>query len=58
MPMPDAVTVLWGVIGVSLAALAVARLWTRSRAPKDSTLGTVSEQWLSEQRLNRPDSQR
>lgn len=56
--MFDPVNVLWGAIGASVAVFVVARLWSRSQAPKDSSLGSVSEQWLAEQRLNRPDSQR
>jgi hypothetical protein len=56
--MPDAVSILWIAIGMSVAALIGARLWSRSQVPKDSMLGTVSDQWLAEQRLNRPDSQR
>jgi hypothetical protein len=56
--MFDPVNVLWGAIAASVAALVVARAWSRYRGPKDSSLGSVSEQWLAEQRLNRPDSQR
>ena len=56
--MFDLVNVLWGAIGASVAVFVVARAWSRHQAPKDSSLGSVSEQWLAEQRLNRPDSQR
>ena len=56
--MFDPVTVLWGAIGASLATFAVARAWLRYQGPKTSSLGFVSDQWLAEQRLNRPDSQR
>lgn len=55
----DSLTVLWAAIGASVAALVVVRAWSRwYQGPKDSSLGSVSEQWLAEQRLNRPDSQR
>jgi len=54
----DTVNVLWGAIGASVAVFVVARAWSRYLGPKDSSLGSVSEQWLAEQRLNRPDSQR
>jgi len=55
----DPVHVLWAAIGVSVAVFVVARIWLRRfQGPKDSALGSVSEQWLAEQRLNRPDSQR
>jgi len=56
--MFDPVNVLWAAIGAGVAALVVVRAWARYRGPKDSSLGSVSEQWLAEQRLNRPDSQR
>lgn len=56
--MFDPVTVLWGAIGAGVAVLVVARVWSRYQGPKDASLGSVSEQWLAEQRLNRPDSQR
>ena len=56
--MFDPMYVLWGAIGASVAVWAAARAWSRYRVPKDSSLGSVSEQWLAEQRLNRPDSQR
>ena len=57
--MVDPVNVLWAAIGVSVAVFVVARIWLRwFQGPKDSSLGSVSEQWLAEQRLNRPDSQR
>ena len=56
----DPLTVLWAAIGASVTVLVVARVWSRwyEGGPKDSSLGSVSEQWLAEQRLNRPDSQR
>jgi len=51
--------VLWGAIGASISLFVAARVWSRwYQGPKDSSLGSVSEQWLAEQRLNRPDSQR
>ena len=56
--MFDPVNVLWAAIGASLAVFVVARAWSRHQGSKDSSLGSVSEQWLAEQRLNRPDSQR
>jgi hypothetical protein len=49
---------MWGAIGASVAALVVARLWSRFQDSKDSSLGSVSEQWLAEQRVNGPDSRR
>jgi hypothetical protein len=52
------VNVLWGAIGASVAAFVLVRLWSRYQEPNDASLGSVSEQWLAEQRLNRPDSQR
>lgn len=54
----DPVHVLWGAIGAILVLFVVARAWSRYQGPKDSSLGSVSDQWLAEQRLNRPDSQR
>jgi len=51
-------TVLTGVIGAGIALFLVARAWSHYQGPKDASLGSVSEQWLAEQRLNRPDSQR
>jgi hypothetical protein len=55
----DPLTVLWAAIGASVSVLVVARVWSRwYQGTKDSSLGSVSEQWLAEQRLNRPDSQR
>ena len=51
-------SVLWTVIGGGIAAWVVAHVWSRYHAPGADPLGTVSEQWLAEQRLNRPDSQR
>ena len=56
--MFDPVNVLWGAIGVSGAVFVVIRAWSRYQRPKDASLGSVSGQWLAEQRLNRPDSQR
>ena len=54
----DPVNVVWGAIGASIAVFVAVRAWSRYLGPKDSSLGSVSEQWLAEQRLNRPDSQR
>jgi len=51
----DPMNVLWATIGAGVAALVAARVWSRYQEPKDSWLGCVSEQWLAEQRLNRPD---
>ena len=56
--MFDPVSIVWAAIGISIAALVVVRTWLRYHAPRDSSLGTVSEQWLTEQRNNRPDSHR
>jgi len=54
----DPVTVLWGAIGASVALFVAGRVWARYQGPKDPSLGSVSEQWLAEQRLNQPDSHR
>jgi hypothetical protein len=55
----DPVNVLWAAIGASGGVFLLARSWSRwYQGPKDSSLGSVSEQWLAEHRLNRPDSQR
>ena len=51
-------SVLWIAIGAGIAAWVVAHVWSRYHAPGADPLGTVSEQWLADQRLNRPDSQR
>jgi len=52
-------TVLWTAIGASLVVFVVTRTWSRwQQGPENSSLGSVSDQWLAEQRLNRPDSQR
>ena len=56
--MVDSVNALWGAIGASVVVFVVARAWSRYLRPNDSSLGFVSEQWLAEQRLNRPESQR
>lgn len=53
-----AMTALWVVIGVSVAAVVAARAWWWRRPPTESSCGTVSDQWLAEQRRDRPDSQR
>ena len=58
VPVFDLVSVLWAVIGASIALFAILRVWSRLHPPKESSLGSVSDQWLAEQRLNRPDSQR
>jgi hypothetical protein len=52
------VYVLWGAIGAIAVLFVVVRAWSRYLGPKDASLGSVSDQWLAEQRLNRPDSQR
>jgi hypothetical protein len=52
------VTVLWIAIGAGIVAFALARLWSMYRAAGAPMLGTVSDQWLAEQRLNRPDTHR
>lgn len=54
----DPVYVVWGAIGAILAVFVVARAWSWYQGPKDSSLGSVSDRWLAEQRLQRPDSQR
>ena len=56
--MFDPMNVLWAAIGAGIVALAAFRAWSRYQEPKESWLGAVSEQWLAEQRLGRPDSQR
>lgn len=55
--MVDPVIMLWVAVGASVGIFVLVRSWSR-RAPADGSLGTVSDQWLAEQRLNRPDSQR
>jgi hypothetical protein len=52
------VSVVWIAVGAAIAAWASARVWSWYYAPETNTLGTVSEQWLAEHRVNRPDSQR
>jgi hypothetical protein len=49
---------LWTAAGAALATWVAARVWWRWYAPQPNLLGTVSEQWLAEHRLDRPDSQR
>jgi hypothetical protein len=49
---------LWTVAGAVVVTCVVARAWWRSYAPEGNALGAVSEQWLAEHRLDRPDSQR
>lgn len=56
--MFDAVTVLWAAIGASVGVFLVGRAWSRWYQGPNSSLGFVSDQWLAEQRLNRPNSQR
>jgi heme exporter protein D len=51
-------TLVWAAIGLTVAALLIAVVRSRYRARKDADLGAVSHQWLTEQRLGRPDSQR
>jgi hypothetical protein len=50
-------TVLGTALGVCIAVWILAR-WRRHLAPQAEALGTVSEQWLAEHRLDRTDSQR
>jgi len=47
--------VLWLVIGATAVVFAGVRAWLRSQGPTDTALGTVSDHWLAEQRMNRPD---
>jgi len=54
----DALTVLWAVIGAGIVLFALVWAWSSRRGSDDASLGTVSDHWLAEQRLNRPDSQR
>ena len=51
-------SVMWIAISAGIAVVVLARVWSRHQAPGANLLGAVSEQWLAEQRLNRPDSQR
>jgi hypothetical protein len=50
-------TVLGMTLAICIAAWVLARWW-RYQAPQADGLGTVSEQWLAEHRLDRTDSQR
>lgn len=50
-------TLLAGALIAGAVAWAVVQAWSR-RKPEAPALGTVSQTWLTEQRLNRPDSQR
>ena len=52
------VSVLLTAVGSGIVAWVLARVWWRYHAPQADALGTVSEQWLAEHRLDRPDSQR
>jgi hypothetical protein len=56
--MFNATSLVWAAIATIVAVFVFARIWSRRHAPSDASLGTVSDQWLAEQRLNRPDSQR
>jgi hypothetical protein len=49
--------ILGTALGVCLAIWILSRSW-RYLAPQTDGLGTVSEQWLAEHRLDRTDSQR
>jgi hypothetical protein len=51
-------SVVWMAIGGGIVVWAVMRVWLRRSAAGSETLGTVSEQWLAEHRLNRTDIQR
>jgi len=53
----DPLTILSVAIGIGAAVVAW-RAWSWRRTPKDSAFGNISERWLAEQRLNRPDSER
>jgi hypothetical protein len=53
----DPLTILSVAIGIGAAVVAL-RAWSWRRAPKDSAFGSISERWLAEQRLNRPESER
>jgi hypothetical protein len=52
------VNILWIAIGAGVLAIVLVRLWAMHRAAGAPILGTVSDQWLAEQRLNRPDTHR
>ena len=49
--------ILATALGVCLAAWILSRSW-RYLSPQTDGLGTVSEQWLAEHRLDRTDTQR
>jgi hypothetical protein len=49
--------ILGTALGVCIAVWILSRSW-RYLAPQADGLGTVSEQWLAEHRLDRTDSQR
>jgi hypothetical protein len=48
----------WSAFGLAVAGAVSFVVWSWYRAPKDTALGAVSDQWLAEQRLGRPDSHR
>lgn len=56
--MPDPGTMAWTAIALGGAVFLALRAWSGWRAPREPSLGTVSDQWLAQQRLNRTDSQR
>ena len=55
--MLDPLTILSVAIGIGAAVVAV-RAWSWRRVSKDSAFGSISERWLAEHRLNRPESER
>jgi hypothetical protein len=51
-------SIVWIGVAAGIVLVVVVSLWARFRETAAPVLGTVSDQWLAEQRLNRPDSQR
>ena len=52
------VNALWMTIGAVVVAWLSALVWSRYRTPQADALGSVSEQWLAEHRIDRSESQR
>jgi hypothetical protein len=49
-------TLVWAAIVVGIAGLLLLVVKSRYRARTDADLGAVSDQWLAERRVGRPDS--
>lgn len=56
--MFDPVSLVWAVAGLGVVAYLAMRAWGRRQTPRESSLGSISDRWLAEQRLNRKDSER